>query len=275
MKVIDRLSCAGNRINEDAIWCSEHCALVLDGATMLKDSVYPASVFVKEFIDVFSQQIADSSSLWEAVNGTVSVLRERRSTGDDFDPTRIPSSASGIFVYETDDEIQVLTIGDCTAILSGRLGIKKVYSGEVEAYDQKVIRRMIELHKTTGADIADLVLSDEIRDMLVENRKMMNRPGGYRILALNLGPVNEKDILSVKKDEVDQIVLYSDGFHQMEKDIIGGETDCSLLYKKLRETENADFCLNAYPRFKKSDDASILVLKISHKNSPNAASCFE
>ena len=92
----------------------------------------------------------------------------------------------------------------------------------------------------------------------------MNHPDGYRIISLNMKPVEKQDIVSVKKDNVDEIILYSDGFNLMEKEIISGKLDFSVMYQMLRAKENEDSRLNTYPRFKKSDDASIISLRISH-----------
>lgn len=265
MKILDWLSLPGNVTNEDTIWYSENCAIVLDGSSALKGSFYPASVFVKDFINVFSKQIAKTGALCKAVNDTVSVLKKQFNLQEKADASQILPSAAGVFVYETENSIQILTIGDCTAIVFGNFGIKKIYSGEVASFDNKVIRRMTQLRRSSGADICDIVSWDEIRNMLVENRKMMNHPGGYRIISMNMKPISEKDIVSFEKNNVNKAVLYSDGFDFMEKEILEGKTDFFALYQKLRKAEESDSLLNTYPRFKQSDDASIISLQISHK----------
>lgn len=264
MKMTDHYSHAGGAVNEDALWYSERCALVLDGSTSLEDSAYPASVFVKDFIGEFSVAIAKTKSLCAAVNMTIEALKERVCAEGEPDAGGLFPSAAGVFVYETDTQIQMLTLGDCTAVFVGSFGVRKIYSPEVEAFDSGVINRMAEIREATGADMCDIVRSDEIREMLVENRRMMNRPGGYRILSLNTEPVSEEDIITFDKSQVDKIILYSDGFELMEKDIISGDTEYALLYQRLREKERADASCNEYPRFKQSDDASILSLKIIH-----------
>lgn len=265
MKILDWLSLPGNETNEDTIWYNENCAIVLDGSTSLKGSFYPASVFVKDFINVFSEQIAKTGTLYKAVNDTISVLKKKLNLQEKADASQILPSAAGVFVYETENSIQILTIGDCTAILFGNFGIKKIYSDEVESFDNKVIQRMIQLRHSSGADIRDIVSWDEIRNMLVENRKMMNHPDGYRIISMDMKPVSEKDIVSFNKNTVNKVVLYSDGFDFMEKEILDGETDFHALYQKLRKSEESDSLLNMDPRFKKSDDASIISLQISHE----------
>jgi hypothetical protein len=98
--------------------------------------------------------------------------------------------------------------------------------------------------------------------MLLSHRKKMNAEGGYEILSFNMRKLDSADIKTFKKEDIDRIIFYSDGFDMFREDLAASDVDLSALYEKLRREENEDFLLNKNPRFKVSDDASAIVFEI-------------
>ena len=261
MRIVSMLSKAGKKRNEDIIWHNENCAVVLDGSTPLTETPFPADQFVKSFVDIFSVSIEKNKSLYKAANETISILKKQwyNSTSEEW--SALPSAA-GAFVLITEDSVQLLHVGDCKAVLRGKIGVQKVMSDDIERFDQKVIEKMHSIRDITGANMDDIVEMKEIKRMLLNNRRMMNVKNGYRILSFNMNPFTKRDILEFSKNDIDSIVMFSDGFSIVEEDILRGTFDAETLYVKLRTIENSDPYFNKYPRFKKSDDASIVFLNV-------------
>lgn len=263
MKVISKISKSGcaERANEDYIWHNDRCALVLDGSTPLLKGGIPAHVFVRDFTTVFSSFIQELEDLREAVNASIRALQAKyqveNSAGSVF------PSAAGAFAYEIGEKIQILCIGDCTAVITLKNGMKTVvHLDEVDRFDRAVIDHMIQIRAETGGNIADIVKTDAIQEMLLANRKMMNRKGGYRIISLDSEPLAADIITEFDRIAVDTVTLYSDGFSLVEERILAGDSDFEALYRSLREMEAEDPYLNAHPRFKQADDASIISLRV-------------
>ena len=258
MRVIDSLSYPGKTINEDCLIITDKCIAVLDGSSGLGGSDFGAEQFVTEFRSRFIECIEDGMSLTDSVNSVISNIKQRMF----IDPSAIPPSASGLFVYEDDDSVDILNIGDCTGYLYTNSGIIRVFSDEVSRFDQQVINSMLFEREKTGKNIIDIVAQDNIQQMLMDNRRRMNAPDGYRILSVNMSPVSDSDIVSYDKSTIDEIVLFSDGFMAKEEELKSQNRDLEALYKSLRTREREDPFFNKHPRFKMSDDASAIVIKI-------------
>lgn len=261
MNVLAKLSKAGGQENEDLIWHNDRCVVVLDGSSGLKDSGFKASRFVKLFIEAFSKRIENNESLCDSVNMAMSEVHEEflASTGGNVE---ILPSAAGIFVYDTGNVLQLLTLGDCGALIYRDETVEEMRLNEVERFDSKVIQRMVELHQETGLDICDVFHAEEIQIMLVENRKKMNAKDGYRVLAFNMKPVGQNDLLVINKNDVTNIILYSDGFESQTEKMKRRNWDFCALYQEMRRIEEDDSRLNLNPRFKVSDDASAILVEI-------------
>lgn len=243
--------------NEDFIFCSDNCIAVLDGATDLNGSDYGANEFVRDFTERFERLIKHMPPP-QAVTAAVGELY-RFKFGDMPVPNDIAlySSAVAAFAVETETSLQVLTLGDCVALVYTDDGIKKVKNNSLDRLDRAVIKRLKSLHESTGADVIDLMKTAEIKDMLIANRLKMNTANGYKSISFNLKQLTERNVRVFDKTRVQQVVLYSDGFKSMGRQIRQG-MPARELYAKLRQEENNDKKLNKTPRFKISDDASIV-----------------
>ena len=263
LKITDMLCMPGsdNKPNEDYIFRTDNCIAVLDGATNLNGSSYGADEFVRDFCEKF-EPIVKSLPLPTAILTAIKELYNIK-IGDapPAHDVALYSSAAAAFAAETETSLQILTLGDCTALIFTADGVKNVRSRQLEALDGSVTARLKSLHEKTGADVADILKTDEIQSILIENRKKMNTPGGYKSLAFNLTDLGDGDITAFDKRDVEKVILFSDGFKSMEAEIIAGVPFCEI-YSKLREKENSDRRLNADPRFKISDDASIISFTI-------------
>ena len=264
MLVIEQeLSYPGTDVNEDLVWHGPHDAVVLDGSSTLSGTGHDAVEFVRAFIGCYENEVAAGRGLVESVNSAISSLRER------FDPSLyaegIVPSAAGAFVRETHDALEVVSIADCTVVVLGRDGsVTRVRDCAIDRFDAEVIELAASIRTDTGMDIAETMRLPQIRSALLANRKRMNTPGGYRVLASNMEPIDASSVVRFDKDTVARVLVHSDGFDSATEGVSLASCDLDLegLYRELRASERADVSLNRRPRFKVSDDASALLLRI-------------
>lgn len=259
MHIDSYVSHPGKEVNEDLLIMSPKCSGILDGSSGLGGMEFGAKAFIEYFSEQLISGIDSGKGLVEAVNQAIEKIKERYSTIDGV----IPPSASLMIAYETDTDIQVLSIGDCYCYLFFKNGeYELLYKDEVAPYDQSVIDRMIEIRKDTDQNIGDLINTEEIQAFLIRNRKKLNSPEGYRILAPNMDFVSEKEVISWPKSDISRLVMFSDGFSLIKEEFVSMNLDLDSLYQELREKENSDHDLNSFPRLKISDDASALIISI-------------
>lgn len=256
----------GIRANEDLIRFGKSFVAVLDGST----AIVPMSVTVQElaaFIaDTFSTLLSENYGFADSVNMTIDRLPDfiYGQSGSADTVHTISPSVAGILMNEHNGILELVSLGDCTALIFMKNGeIRKIYSTEVEKFDNAVIDRMIEIKKESGKDISDIVQYPEIRHMLLENRHQMNAPCGYRVFSSNTAHISDADIIRFNSEDISRVVAYTDGFEDMEKRIIDNpDIDFALLCRELRDFEHADCHMNLRPRFKMSDDASVISFTI-------------
>ena len=262
---VEQLTTPGATNNEDRYFLSDSTVVVLDGATGLGESKVDANWFTSRLIDKFVSNIRNGSGLIDSINGAiVSIDAEYRETGAD--PNDIPPSAGGFFLQLCGDCLKYVYLGDCTMTIIGDDGTTEITGQSLRILDDKVIRAMRDIRKTQGLDIKDAVKTEQIVDMLRAHRRLMNNPDGYRIFAPFMPPLSQNDVHTVEADKVREIVLHSDGYDLIHDELVKGDIDIEKLTKDLRATEQADSALNEYPRFKVSDDATYVRLRIHKVN---------
>ena len=258
LRVTQSLSEAGGKENEDRIWHNDSVFVVLDGSTSLNNSQYTSSWFNDVFLQGFTGSISKGEALADAINAGILTAREQYVTPKELDA--LPPSAAGIFVQEIGNQIEVLTIGDCTGLFFMSDGeYIKIYDKGVSRLDDAVLNECVQLREKTGKSISELMKTEQIREHLVANRKLMNHPNGYRILTpdMPLGDFGKKYTFPAEK--LRRIVLFSDGFDLMEDKFHAPSFSLKELYKELRYIEQSASSFDSIPRFKISDDASAIV----------------
>lgn len=181
-----------------------------------------------------------------------------------------PSAA--LSLLRTDGKTtDVYLIGDTQAIVAYVNGevtkIDNPNQTALQKLDNSVIRRMAELAKERGCNVLDTRVDEEIEKMLRDNRNKKNTDceGCYWVCGTTPGTAKHGVCTTFNNSDVAGFVLASDGFdfsmlnldeQQVYKFIT--ESGTEVVTRLIREKQEEDFMCNQFPRFKKSDDLTVV-----------------
>lgn len=182
-------------------------------------------------------------------------------------------SASLTILREEGKTTEIYSLGDTETIIGYKDGnIERVQNPNqiaVQKNDSEVLKRMIEIAREKRCDVIEAKKDEEIKRELQANRGKKNKEceGGYWVCGTNIEAAQHGISIRLENNQVDGIILASDGF---EYSLLGMEAQevYHLIYEKgadfvvrrLRDIEERDRGCNKWPRFKKSDDLTLVVL---------------
>lgn len=263
-KLIDFISEAGssNHENEDLLWYRDNIIIFLDGSSTLFDPIISTKEFMKLFIEIFIEFLEQTNDLRSSIVDSIRKIRLNFESRDiEITAGNIPSAAA-LFIYQNNNTLQVVNLGDCIALFFKENTLIEITDHSVERLDNLVINEALNIQKKTKEDLDVIMKKSIIKDLLIENRLKMNSANGYQVLALNLDSIPQEDLFEIPTDQVERIILYTDGFKFLRSKIKSNDFLVQDLYKELRNIENSDRSLNKYPRLKISDDATLAVFDI-------------
>mgnify|MGYP003290788758 CR=1 FL=1 len=269
----------GARANEDAVGYGKDYCFVIDGASCLSgknvvDPISDAAWMAKNVRDSLCALLdkGDSRSTKELLREVISPLRDKyvdtlqkQGIGA---PTDSPSACFALFRKRA-DKLEFFGLGDC-------VGVAKLPNGEdfwsldenLTALDKQVLDRMRIMHEQTGLSI--IKAKKLCNDMLIYNRNLRNKQGGYWILDM-LSDIGINNAEEKSWDLTDPICVgaFSDGFAQLTE-VFGVYESYTKLFEAMQKNnleemfarlcalQDADADCNDYPRFKLRDDTCAL-----------------
>jgi hypothetical protein len=270
---VDMLSWPGKlgRPNEDAFAHADRLVAVFDGATMIADPVLHA----------------DSDAAWIARKGAEGVIRNDVAglTAKDIlkltaqmvhrdylaQRFRAPVAnyenpfAAMMLLRLTGNEMDALWFGDCAALV-------KPPDGETFVIGETLELRAGEAEKAKSLSADGQIRTPEIIDALRAGRDRLNN-GGKWVFGTDPVCVDHVSARRVTVSAGTEILVASDGVFALISDY-GRYTPETLmaaiiskglkaLFTELREVENADADCKRFPRFKTSDDATAILLRVA------------
>lgn len=261
----------GNSQNEDFVYGNDDFGFILDGASGLGTNYLAGNSDAQIFSHFIGNQlitllanekIATNRALMQAV--TNFAQKYRKELGK-LSPDLWPSATFSCY-RKIGDEMEFSWLGDSPITTFLTQQMRTFYDRTVPQNDQRIVTAFHQLLKK-GEAIE--VAKEEIKDDLIKNRQMKNTPNGYAILdpsPIGIARLSQKRVAIM---QVEKIVVTSDGFYRLVDTFnectphqLGQFKDYGMLVSAcdhLRQLENEDNKLLTYPRFKQSDDASILV----------------
>ena len=275
---INAYSCAGLEHNEDAVYTAEGLLIVMDGASGLNgihrtDAPTDACWLSHTAVALLAEKLnASERSIAEALEETAEALRQGLAAfGYPEEPELYPSG-SLMIARRLGGEIELYTLGDCTALIRWRDGrpVCCCHDAAVTRLDNAVLTRAQKLADNCGGSVAQAL--PELRSYVVENRRLRNREGGYWIFDPSGRGIAHGQRLLLPAGEVHSLALMSDGFYDIAQ-LEGGPTHEELmtllentpaakLVEGLYEALEADPLLDRLPRFKLKDDATVAYARV-------------
>jgi hypothetical protein len=180
-------------------------------------------------------------------------------------------SASMMLAVSDESGVEFLSFGDCAALVQPEGGAVMVVG---ETFDKRAAeaRRAQALAKEKNLSPASGLSRPEFLDALRTTRNRINS-GSYWLFSPDAKAASHAARRIVKTAPGTKLLLASDGFLALASDYgaYGADSLMQAVVKKglkalgeeLRAIEAGDAGGDKFPRFKKSDDATALLLKIS------------
>jgi hypothetical protein len=276
---IDSLSLPGDpaKANDDAFAHETASAVVMDGATGLgepllsgeSDAAWVAHFGAERLMAQMRSGAAANDALAEALKETeATFVKSRR---------RIPAEmyeypfASMMFVSIARDAMQALWFGDCAALVR-QAGERVHVMGEAIAKRARERDRVAALAASLGTSSAGKGVREKFLPALRQARNFVNTDAGGWLFGPDARAADHAAQADIAAPAGTVVLLVTDGFLALASDyeryspvaLIDAALRQGLkaLGSELRATEDADPEGIRFPRFKKSDDATALLLKI-------------
>lgn len=268
---VEAISLAGDRAkqNDDACGFADRRAWVLDGATDLHDAPLSGAASDASWIARAANAHLHSASgdLREQVRAASVAARNAFTSGARFERWQSPIS-SLLMLEEAEDGIRGLDLGDCRLFALDTAGNVVVTGGSDDAADEEAKSAA----RQTDAD-KPLLQRTETIAKLRDARALLNRPGSAWTFCLDPACADRARTWSFTLASPAYLLLMTDGFSALvdryrvydAAGLVRTALDKGLqeLGRELRAIENADAGSAKHPRFKKSDDATALLMRLT------------
>jgi hypothetical protein len=280
LELIDSLSLPGNpeKANDDAFGYREHAAVVLDGATGLGENFLPgpsdaawlarfgANRLMAYMADGATPQDAVAAALFDAQT-SFERLRRREPT----ERYEMPF-ASVMLAGVAGTGLDLLWYGDCAAIVGHEDGSAEIIGEAIEKRARESAR-VKKLADSQGAAAAAVGVRDTFLPALRAARNTVNTTKGGYLFGPDVVAADHAKTQHVNVTSGTHLLLVSDGFLALASDYgrydVAGLLAAAIgkglpeLVRELREIEDGDPEGRTFPRFKKCDDATAVLLKVA------------
>jgi hypothetical protein len=278
MKIYQHVDGTGETC-EDLANATDGGAWVLDGSSgaeraAVTDAPTDGRWYVERLNAYLESSLSAAGSLPEAVREGLGVLRSDYRAFEGSRDTGIvqhPLAAAALVRFDG-GYVEYLLSADCNLAVERPDGTVETVPGDgPRALDQRVVD---EIQRRKAADgLTHAAAKRATRELIVENRRQLNRPGGYWALSFDERAVDHARGSTLSTADVDAIALFSDGFERLLEsyDAVAYETLFGTvreagpepLFDELRRIESEDESCETYPRIKPRDDAALLVVDLS------------
>jgi len=291
MKVIEKLSDAGSACNEDQVVISEKYAVMMDGISGLCPEIMPKAVKKTGETDAAWLARQFASALQQGLDNIgmrkiEDVLRDAiikvghafmASAVEEIEPEFKPAATLAI-ALERDGKLEVYTLGDIAVIIERNDSNIVIHDDRVCKLDEKAKMYIAEEANRNGVDYLEAVRLPECQEKLIENRRKRN--GGqpaqntYGVLSMDTGCLQYASFAVYDLDGINNVFMASDGFLEYCEENSGDRSYdiddlVSEYYRRgslhsmlidLRDVQDSDPRCIRYHRFKRSDDATAVLL---------------
>jgi len=278
LELVESLSLPGEpaKANEDAFGHSGDAAVVMDGATMLGDPLMPGAsdaAWIAQFgVRRLMAHLKDGDGARKALRNALAETQKSFEALRRYPPEEMWQTpcASMMLAIQNEAGLECLWYGDCAALVKQGDGPAAVIG---ETFDKRAAEayRAQKLAREKNLSPADGLSRQEFLDQLRATRNRINS-GGHWLFTPDVRSASHAARRTMKVAPGALILLASDGFLALASDygaysvdgLMAAAADKGLaaLGKELRTIEAGDAGGDKFPRFKKSDDATALLLRL-------------
>ncbi len=271
---VEAISLAGDRAkqNDDACGFAGARAWVLDGATDLDDAPFMGGASDAAWIAHFANanlhetRNHDLRGVIRGASAAAAQAFQQRLGVRTYQRWQSPIS-SLLIVEETKSGVDGLDLGDSRVFALDANGAVFVAGGPDDAADDESALAAGQKDKHEP-----LLRRGETVDMLRRMRAELNQPGSRWTFCLDPACADHARAFAWELARPAHILLMTDGFSALvdryraydAADLVRAALEIGLheLGRKLRAIEDADASATQHPRFKKSDDATALLMRL-------------
>jgi len=282
IQVLEGLSIPGSpdRENDDAMGATTSIAFVLDGVTSLVDSPLTPSRSDAAWIAHLARDLLLKPGAGDATDLRGLLTNVARQLGEAFESQRnrapaarheLPYTTISIIGVEP-GKLHIGFVGDSRILIE--TADDEVHNFGINpsrtAHETNLARKMIAARKEQkiGHEAMRATVMPELR----RSREIVNTPEGFWLLGIDPEVGRHATVTSVALSGPATVLLATDGFYALTEDyerygdrelIATAQTiGLQTLARELRHIEDADPDGARYPRMKKSDDATALLVRI-------------
>jgi hypothetical protein len=277
LTILDQVSLSGDRAkqNDDACGAFGRFAWVIDGATDLhKDPLSPAASDAAFFAHAFHGGLAAAAATAFDLPALLAAGMAHAQAAWSADARPIvhawqSPTASVVAVMETPAGLVATDLGDSRLFTLDASGEPHAFGGGRDsAKDEAAQVRLVTRGRTERP-----LDRHEVVEELRRRRTLANIPGGYWVLGLEDACLERRREAAIPLVRPAHILLCTDGFAALcdryEAYNAGGlvavarDEGLLALGQRLRAIEEEDAIGERHPRWKKSDDATALLLRLT------------
>ncbi|MCA1222183.1 hypothetical protein [Streptomyces sp. 8L] len=252
--------------NEDAVHVSPTGVVVLDGLSAPEDlpmgCLHGTPWFVRQLGTRLLNLIGDHNvSLREALRSSISGVNDLHRDTCKLDQDAVPASTV-VMIRERSSTLDYLVLSDNVLVLDlGDDGISSIVDKRVEEVAANEMRLALQGPTGTPEHAA------RVSKLVAVQRRLRNKPDGYWVAATDPNAADEAIVGSLPLSRVQQAALLTDGASRLVEafgaldwagllEFLRTEGPAALI-ARTREAELADPVGARWPRFKRSDDATV------------------
>jgi hypothetical protein len=279
LELLDQLALPGDpaKANEDAFGHDAVAAVVIDGATPLGDSLMPGpsdAAWIAQFgARRLMAHLREGDGARKALRATLADTQKSFEALRRHEPEEVWQTPCGSMMLAVPDEsgVEFLWFGDCAALVKQGDAAVTVIG---ETFDKRAAeaQRAQQVGKEKNLSPAAGINRPEFLTVLRSSRNRINS-GEYWLFSPDVKAATHASRRVVKVAPGSTILLASDGLLALASDYGAYNADSLMaaamgkglkaLGEELRAIEAGDALGDKFPRFKKSDDATGLLLKLS------------
>ena len=276
LSVVESISVPAGAVNDDRAGYAGGCVWVIDGATDCSAEKYlPGQSDAAWLAEKFHGQL-QSSAADAGVPLQELLQRITQSVHDDFHREKfrepagrehLPSAAALIGRVEA-GRLEVVSLGDCQLFVAQPGGRARLCGADRSRLgDKAAIARIRAAMREHNLDWRSAVT--KLKPISGEGRRMMNVPGGYAVLSIDMPPASLIHQEAIPLEPGARLLLATDGFTRLyevfaaysEETLLEAAFSKGLaaLVAELRMLESADAACETAPRIKPRDDATAIL----------------